>query len=228
MLRISESAGASAGPAEPMASREVMLLLLPRKRQESKTAQRVARKLCKKPTRLGCSNRGTLVVSDGRSWDHTDVMLVLITPPLASNEKRLNKSQSQIGIEDGIPTAAGAGTTLPQDETVQSAFRSGAERHEAKVPQDYEPVDCPTKHAGNKDGKKTVPVGSSSSQSTREQRGQHEDDEEEDGQEQGGKVKGTAQKIKNVVKGDAKIVAGLVTRNEDKKEAGREIKRGAA
>ncbi|CAO1638919.1 unnamed protein product [Sympodiomycopsis kandeliae] len=142
-----------------------------------------------------------------------------------STDKRLNKSQSEIGIEDGIPTAAGAGTTMGPDDKAQSALRSGAERHEAKVPQDYENVDCPTKHAGDKQGKHIVPVGSSSSSSGQQQQSQvgGEDQEEEQTEEH---KRGLGQKLKSSIKGDAKIISGVLTKNQEKKELGHAIKKG--
>lgn len=68
----------------------------------------------------------------------------------SSDEARLEKSKSQIGIEDGVPTATGVSTTLLPDFKAQESARAGAERKNARVPDDFEAVDCPSEHGGNK------------------------------------------------------------------------------
>lgn len=105
------------------------------------------------------------------------------------------------------------------------------------MPQDYEAVDCPTKHAGDKDGKNVVPVGSSSSEAShREANERHssqaDDAERGDGDAESnrsggsGKVKGFAHKVKNTVKGDLKLAGGIITSNAAKQQEGRDIKKG--
>lgn len=136
----------------------------------------------------------------------------------ASDKKRLDADQTSVGIEEGIPTAAGAGTTQAQDDKAQEALSdSKAKPRQAKVPADYENVDCPTPSAGGDNASKTHKAAATKSTSGA--------DDTEAGQDEA--QRSTARKLKDTIKGDVKILSGKMTSKPDKVQAGKDIKRGA-
>ncbi|PWN19143.1 hypothetical protein BCV69DRAFT_313900, partial [Microstroma glucosiphilum] len=144
-----------------------------------------------------------------------------------SCESRLGKLQSEVGIEDGIPTSAGAGTTHPQDTTVQQATTKNTTRNQANVPADFEQVDSPSQFAGGKAEKISEGGGESATQqgqSTAEQ------DSAETTNQDGGSAgkRSLGQKIKDGFKGEAKVLSGHVKRDQEQVQAGKAIRKGEA
>ncbi|CAO1614838.1 unnamed protein product [Parajaminaea phylloscopi] len=139
-----------------------------------------------------------------------------------SDDSRLEKSQSQIGIEDGVPTSAGLGTTLSPDAKAQESAQAGAKRREAHVPEDFENVACPSEHGGNKDAAASRQTSATTTTSEHE----HAGDEAHHHQADGEKQRGLGRKLKDLAKGEAKIISGRVRKDEDKVASGQAIKRG--
>ncbi|CAO1636317.1 unnamed protein product [Jaminaea pallidilutea] len=148
-----------------------------------------------------------------------------------SNQSRLNKHQSSIGIEDSVPTSAGLASTQPVDDKAMQSARAGAERKEAKVPQDYEPVDCPSVHGGGTKGSGNQGLPKPSDRAAGGQGagedGNHQGSGGGDGSKEGGDDgRKLSQKLKDKVKGEAKVISGSVRHNEEKVNAGKALKRG--
>lgn len=138
-----------------------------------------------------------------------------------SSESRVEKSQSQIGTEDGIPTSAGVGTTLSPDDKAQQSAKAGAERKNAHVPQDFEPVDCPSEFVTGK---------TNSAGNHRESHSSTADEDIADQSNSYGKSSDRkfAQKLKDKIKGGTKVVSGKVRGNDDKVAEGKAIQHGEA
>lgn len=154
-----------------------------------------------------------------------------------SSTSRQGKPQQSLGTETGIATTAGAGTTLSPDDDVLAAAKKESQNKGA-VGMDYSDQPCPTSDAKRDqptsepaegktqfdskeeqlNGSKSAPSKEESSSS--EVSGSTAATEVSDGGE-GGKAG-----WKDKLKGEAKIVMGKVTRNEEKVEAGRSIKAG--
>lgn len=143
----------------------------------------------------------------------------------ASCESRVGKSQSEVGIEDGIPTAAGEGTTQPQDTTVQQATSKKTTRNQANVPADFEQVDSPSQFAGGKAEK--LPDANGSATQQNEQGAAAQEEATTDAGGSAGK-RSIGQKIKDGVKGEAKVLSGHIKRDQEKVQAGKAIRKGEA
>ncbi|PWN26495.1 hypothetical protein BDZ90DRAFT_233127 [Jaminaea rosea] len=145
-----------------------------------------------------------------------------------STDKRLNKSQTDIGIEDKVPTAAGYGSTLPPDKTVLDSAGKSVDSKPAKVPEDYEPVDCPSQYVDGHEKRGAIQNsahGNDRNGHAATQGGRDDDEGAEAGES---KSRGLGKKVKDQIKGDAKVVSGVVRRDDDKVAAGKAIKRGEA
>lgn len=105
---------------------------------------------------------------------------------------------------------------------MQESAGKKANKQQASVPQDYEPIDCPSEHCANG----TKKEHHSSSGANEDAVAAHRDNAEEGGAANGDRKLG--QKVKDKIKGEAKMVSGVVGRNEEKVEAGKAIKRGEA
>lgn len=132
-----------------------------------------------------------------------------------SSSDRVGKSQQEIGTEYDIPTSAGLGTTCACDDDIKPAADKEASQHKAKaaaVGQDYANQPCPDKSAS----KAPAPAADSTAHS------------EENDDTPGSASHGGLGKLKNKVKGEAKVVAGKLQKDDDKVQLGKSIKAGTA
>lgn len=156
-----------------------------------------------------------------------------------SHPDRAERAQKQIGTETGIPTTAGAGTTVSADDDVQPALKK-EKAQQAAVGVDYADQPCPTADARRGapssqpaqgktqfDSKEEQLKGSSqtssdpSSHATNSTPATSAQSSDEQGAHE---AKRTA--LTSKLKGQAKVVAGKLTRNEDKVEQGKKLKSG--
>lgn len=157
-----------------------------------------------------------------------------------SNQDRLGKSQNEIGTEFGIPTRAGAATTVSPDKTNALAVeRSHSSHHtkprQAAVPEDYAPESCPDKHAGtgkvdgheqksqNRKEEKRVSNGSAN-----HRKGDSGNQSPKSTTSSERKRRSLGAKLRDQIKGELKILSGSITNNEDKINLGLNIKHGEA
>lgn len=171
-----------------------------------------------------------------------------------SDKARVGKSQMQIGTETGIPTTAGAGSTLSPDKSNQQAYQKAISQgkvNSAHIPEDFVEVDCPTEHAGSEKMKSTDTTSShgggampssgtkghtrNKSSSTNKPRksasSNHVTSTPPDLTSDGSSIKmekrrSFGNRFKDQVKGEMKILAGTVTGKEDKIIQGLAIKHG--
>ncbi|PWN41969.1 hypothetical protein IE81DRAFT_323972 [Ceraceosorus guamensis] len=133
-----------------------------------------------------------------------------------SDPARLNKSQQDIGTEYNVPTAAGQGTTRSADEKALEAAKNEKGAKQANVPQDYTDEPCPD--SNNNGGEPKAggrPRGNSEAVSDY---GSYDDD--------GKPTRGIVGKAVASAKGNAKVIAGKIQKDEDKVETGKALKRG--
>ncbi|SPO22329.1 uncharacterized protein UTRI_01007 [Ustilago trichophora] len=166
-----------------------------------------------------------------------------------SDPSRTSAPQSHIGTESGIPTTAGAGTTVSPDDDVQEAYRKEKQQNKnqtsfAQVGVDYSDQPCPTSDARRDNPTSEPAEGKTTFESREEQLNGIEDVSNRSGsgsgvasseripstdasstgiESQGSKSVG----LKDKLKGQAKVVAGKLTRNEEKVQVGRAMKAGA-
>ncbi|PWN35651.1 uncharacterized protein FA14DRAFT_160707 [Meira miltonrushii] len=157
-----------------------------------------------------------------------------------SSQDRLGKTQREIGTEFGIPTRAGAGTTVSPDKTNALAEKRSHSSHhtrprEANVPEDYAPEPCPTKHAGtgkvdgvehkspNAKHEKRISNGSATH---RKSESGNQSPQSTTSSER--KRRSLGAKLRDQIKGELKILSGSITNNEDKINLGLNIKHGEA
>ncbi|SPO21520.1 uncharacterized protein UTRI_01007_B [Ustilago trichophora] len=169
-----------------------------------------------------------------------------------SDPSRTSAPQNHIGTESGIPTTAGAGTTVSPDDDVQEAYRKEQQQNKnqsstAQVGVDYSDQPCPTSDARRENPTSEPAEGKTTFESREEQLNGNEDVSNSNGNGSGSwvgssertqstdatstEVDSQASKgvgLKDKLKGQAKVVAGKLTRNEEKVEAGRALKAGAA
>ncbi|EPQ28381.1 uncharacterized protein PFL1_04208 [Pseudozyma flocculosa PF-1] len=181
-----------------------------------------------------------------------------------SNPERLDKPQTAVGTEYGIPTSAGAGTTLSPDLTVREAADREKElrgndqvggKSAAVVGQDYRDQPCPTADAarahptsqpaegktdfadqhererGRTEGEGEGDVDSSLRQSgsggkDSERTLVDDDADGDDDSETARSKRSLGAKLKDKIKGEAKVIAGKVRKDEDAVLEGRAIKQG--
>lgn len=160
-----------------------------------------------------------------------------------SKSDRTEQSQSHIGTETGIPTTGGAGSTLSPDDDVQAAVQKNG-GSQAAVGVDYSDQPCPTGDA-RRDNPTSKPAEGKTQFDSREEqlngssesssgvgsasRAQRSDSTAatstgEKNEESGSK----GASLKDKLKGQAKVLAGKVTRNEDKVEEGKVLKAGGS
>ena len=155
-----------------------------------------------------------------------------------SSSSRQGKPQSSLGTETGIATTAGAGTTLSPDDDVLAAAKKEKEQKGA-VGVDYSDQPCPTSDARRDQPTSEPAEGKTQFDSKEEQLNGSKSaptKEESSSSEVSGSTSATSEGSdevgqgkagwKDKIKGQAKVVAGKVTRNEEKVEAGRSIKAG--
>jgi hypothetical protein len=173
-----------------------------------------------------------------------------------SSQDRVGKSQQEIGTETGIPTTAGAGSTVSPDLTNKAALdkaKAKGKVHKAHVPEDYEALASPTENAGAGNTKGAVSGNSNhddrqqeqTSSSTTSNRklpsspksGNHSRKSSSqisrreiilsDGSPIEMETKRPfGEKLKDQVKGEMKILAGTLTGKEEKIVQGLAIKNG--
>lgn len=158
-----------------------------------------------------------------------------------SSPSRTSQSQNRIGTETGIPTTAGAGTTLCADDDVVPAAKKEAEMRrngEAAVGVDFSDQPCPTSDARRPAPSSAPAEGKTDFESREEQlKGSSDVDQTSSdansnstaatSTENAGESERKGAGWKSKLKGEAKIMVGKITRNEDKVELGRDIKFGA-
>lgn len=162
-----------------------------------------------------------------------------------SHSDRPSKSQQVLGTETGIPTTAGAGTTVsPDDDVVEAAKREAQKKKDGRTPAnvgvDYSDQPCPTGDS-RRDQPTSEPAEGKTRFDSKEQQlnGISPESSKSSGGEESGKTDSTAATStegeqeakagwKAKLKGEAKVVAGKLTRNEEKVELGKSIKAGAA
>lgn len=170
-----------------------------------------------------------------------------------SDPSRTSAPQNHIGTESGIPTTAGAGTTVSPDDDVQEAYRKETQQNKnqtssAQVGVDYSDQPCPTSDARRDNPTSEPAEGKTTFESREEQLNGNEDVGNGNGSGSGsGSGMGSSERtqstdatstgvesqgsksvgLKDRLKGQAKVVAGKLTRNEEKVEVGRAIKAGA-
>lgn len=153
----------------------------------------------------------------------------------------MGKSQKEIGTEYGIPTAAGAGTTVSPDNTnkeAQSKAESNGNSRQAAVPQDFEDRPCPTQHAGSStpsyrkardvNNEKAAAAASSSKRSSINGKSSFDAPRSPARSEasSGGKRRSFGEKLKDQIKGEATIWKGTIKRDDDIVAHGLDIKHG--
>lgn len=158
-----------------------------------------------------------------------------------SNQDRIGKSQKEIGTEYGIPTRAGAGTTVSPDKTnglalERSHSSNKTKPRQAAVPEDYAPEPCPDKHAGtgkvdgfehrltNGKEKKEKRLSNNSTH----QRNESGNQSPKSTTSSERKRRSLGAKLRDQIKGELKILSGSITNNEDKINLGLNIKHGDA
>lgn len=135
-----------------------------------------------------------------------------------SNSDRVGKSQQEIGTEYNIPTAAGLGSTRSCDDDMKPAADKEASQNKAKaaaVGQDYASQPCPdSDESAHKKPADSV-----------DNTAHTEPDDDTTGTTSHG---GLGNKVKNKVKGEAKVISGKIHKDEDKVQLGKSIKAGTA
>ncbi|SJX61439.1 uncharacterized protein SRS1_10500 [Sporisorium reilianum f. sp. reilianum] len=157
-----------------------------------------------------------------------------------SSSERPSQAQKHIGTETGIPTTGGAGTTASPDDDVKQALaveqkkRGGASQ--AAVGVDYSDQPCPTADA-RRDSPTSKPAEGKTQFESSEQQLNGSNESASSGHKsestaatsvgqdaESAESKGAS--FKDKLKGQAKVIAGKITRNDDKVEQGRMLKAG--
>ncbi|TKY89418.1 hypothetical protein EX895_001949 [Sporisorium graminicola] len=151
-----------------------------------------------------------------------------------SSSERPQQSQSHIGTESDIPTTGGAGTTASPDDDVKDALAKEGQKHggasQAAVGVDYSDQPCPTADARREtptskpaegktqfDSREQQLHGSSeNSSASSDPRSESTAATSAPQDAESGTSKGSS--LKDKLKGQAKVVAGKITRNEEKVE----------
>jgi hypothetical protein len=168
-----------------------------------------------------------------------------------SESSRVDQPQHKIGTESGIPTTAGAGTTLSPDQDVApAADKAKQKRNNAAVGVDYSDQPCPTADARRPKASSSPAEGKTqfvdrheqlhgsekgshrTSQSLHHQnleqeqdQGQDQDQEQDQEQEQDQTQQNSAG-WKNKLKANTKLAVGKITHNQTKIEDARAMKAG--
>lgn len=108
---------------------------------------------------------------------------------------------------------------------MQQATSQKATRNQANVPADFEKVDSPSQFAGGKAEKLPDANGSATQQHEQAADGQEEANTDDDGS---ARKRSLSQKIKDGVKGEAKVLGGHIKRDQEKVQAGKAIRKGEA
>lgn len=168
-----------------------------------------------------------------------------------SASERTSKPQTSIGTETGIPTTGGAATTVSPDDDVQAAAEKEKRSKEAAVGVDYSDQPCPTGDAKRNNPTSKPAEGKMQFDSEQEQtQGSSDNNTNSTGRSASGSsgeksdstnATSTAgdddqaladgmgkASLKDKLKGQAKVVAGKITRNEDKVEQGKTLKAGGS
>lgn len=135
-----------------------------------------------------------------------------------SNKDRVGKSQQEIGTEYDIPTSAGLGSTLSRDDDNTDAAKKEASQHKAHkaaVGQDYAKQSSP-QHSDESTPQKEGSANEAAQPT-------HEDDDPDTATHDG-----LGSKLKNKVKGEAKVISGKLHKDHEKVELGKSIKAGTA
>ena len=161
-----------------------------------------------------------------------------------SRPDRPTQPQKHIGTESGIPTTAGAGTTVSPDDDVKNALRKEqqAKKQDAAVGIDYSDQPCPTSDARRPNPTSQPAEGKTQFESREEQlKGSASNNSSNSNSssaptnsatatstdEQPNPSGGQSVGLKEKLKGNAKVVAGKFTRNREKVEQGKLLKSGA-
>lgn len=169
-----------------------------------------------------------------------------------SESSRVDQPQHKIGTESGIPTTAGAGTTLSPDQDVApAADKAKQKRNNAAVGVDYSDQPCPTADARRSQASSSPAEGktqfvdrqeqlhgseqgshctSQSSHDKERYQDQDQAQDQEQGQEQGQEHEQAQQSSagwKNKLKANTKLAVGKITHNQTKIDDARAMKADA-
>ncbi len=174
-----------------------------------------------------------------------------------SESSRVDQPQHKIGTESGIPTTAGAGTTLSPDQDVApAADKAKQKRNNAAVGVDYSDQPCPTADARRSQASSSPAEGKTqfvdrqeqlhgseqgshrSEQSSHHQdqgqqqqqdqdQAQDQEQEQEQGQAEQGQAEQSSAGWKNKLKANTKLAVGKITHNQTKIDDARAMKADA-
>lgn len=167
-----------------------------------------------------------------------------------SQPDRTSQPQKSIGTESGIPTTGGAATTVSPDDDVKAAISNEKRASNAAVGVDYSDQPCPTADARRPNPSSEPAEGKTQFSSSDEQMkgsSDHSSSATSGGgdsanrcdstkatssatgsDEQRSTAGSSKSSLTNKLRGSAKVVAGKITRDQEKGEQGKMLKAGGA
>lgn len=109
---------------------------------------------------------------------------------------------------------------------MQQATSEKTTRNQANVPADFEQVDSPSQFAGGKAEK--MPGDADGSSATQQQQSAAAQDDATTTDDASAGKRSLGQKIKDGMKGEAKVLSGHIKRDSEKVQAGKAIRKGEA